>query len=55
MRNEVRDVSKEQVQEFFVRLRKIEFWSLPTEDRTRMGVDGAEWILEGAQAATTTS
>ncbi len=43
----------EQVQQFLTLLQKSDFWSLKTEDaKNRYGMDGSQWILEGAKNRT---
>lgn len=39
-------ISEETWNEFLKRLSQIDFWNLSTHDKT-MGLDGAQWILEG--------
>jgi hypothetical protein len=43
-----RAISAQQVVDFTVILNRIQYWQLPTE-LPQMGLDGAEWILEGVQ------
>jgi len=43
------EVPKPEVQQFLDLVYKTEFWTSQTEETTP-GVDGAEWILEGAQS-----
>jgi hypothetical protein len=45
-------VSAEKVREFLTLLQKAKFWELETEeasDKTRYGMDGTQWVLEGVR------
>jgi hypothetical protein len=42
-------LSRAQITDFLTLLARARFWELPVTDRTRMGMDGAEWVLEGLQ------
>jgi hypothetical protein len=49
--NESSALSSEQVASFLWTLKQADFWRMPAES-PRGGLDGAEWILEGAEAGT---
>jgi hypothetical protein len=44
----VSTISSQQVADFTALLNRVQFWQMPTESR-QLGLDGAEWILEGVQ------
>ena len=51
--NENVPVTKEDVDNFLRMIQKARFWQLPTtEDTDRMGLDGAQWVFEGAKFRT---
>jgi hypothetical protein len=49
--NESSTLSSEQVASFLEALKQADFWRMPAESTVR-GYDGAEWILEGAEAGS---
>jgi hypothetical protein len=52
IQNDAVALTKEQTDLFLEKLEKNAFWKLASRDETRMGVDGAQWILEGAKDGT---
>jgi hypothetical protein len=40
-------LAREQATDFLVYLAKASFWEMPVRDPTRLGLDGAEWVIEG--------
>ena len=46
-----RDLSKETTAQFLHRVQALDYWNLPTREEKKgtIGVDGAQWILEGVQ------
>jgi len=52
IQDSIRTIKKEQTDWFLGRIEEMKFWSLPTEgsqEENVIGVDGAEWILEGVE------
>jgi len=54
--NQTSFLSQRQVSAFLIQLQELQFWSLPTQESSVnpdgsgwCGLDGARWILEGAQ------
>lgn len=48
--NQVRTLSQDEVKRFLELLEKDSFWSLQSEDRSKQGLDGSQWIVEGIKA-----
>ena len=49
IRNDVKTLTKERTDWFLQVIEQNSFWKLPTRDETRMGFDGAQWIVEGVK------
>lgn len=49
MQNDVTTLTKERTDWFLQVIEQNSFWKLPTRDETRMGFDGAQWIIEGVK------
>jgi len=49
----MRSLSSVQVKSFLDRLDSVRFWQIPSPSSDLGGVDGSEWILEGAKQAPT--
>jgi hypothetical protein len=49
VKNETKELSKEQTKWFLDQVEKLRFWSLPTRDDSHRGCDGAEWVIEAAK------
>ena len=50
--NRARKLNREQTRWFLDRVEELKFWSLPTtppKDARTVGLDGAQWILEGVK------
>ena len=47
VQNDVRTLTKERTDWFLQVIEANSFWKLPSRDETRMGCDGAQWIVEG--------
>jgi hypothetical protein len=43
-------LSREQTAAFSSALAQARFWELPVRDTTHIGMDGAEWVIEGIRA-----
>ena len=44
------NLDERQVQKFTTALEGLRFWILPTSEQFALGLDGAQWILEGVKA-----
>jgi hypothetical protein len=44
-------LSREQTTDFVLHLAKARIWELPVRDQTTLGMDGAEWIIEGIRGS----
>src|SRR5262249_10845266 len=49
IQNDAWTLTKEQTDWFLELIEKNSFWKLPAKDETRMGCDGAQWIVEGVK------
>jgi hypothetical protein len=51
IKNESKLLSRAEIQSFLEMVEKQKYWNLPTkdEDPNAMGMDGAQWILEGVR------
>jgi hypothetical protein len=52
--NSTRQISKQQTQWFLDRVEELKYWELPTHEEKNnvVGVDGAQWIVEGVRNGT---
>lgn len=49
IQNDVATLTKERTDWFLEIIENNSFWKLPARDETRMGCDGAQWIVEGVR------
>jgi hypothetical protein len=49
VQNDTSTLSREQTNWFLGKIEENKFWELATIDKSRMGVDGAAWIIEGVR------
>jgi hypothetical protein len=49
IKNETRELSKEETEWFLDQVEKEQYWSLPTRDDSHDGCDGAVWVIEAAK------
>jgi hypothetical protein len=48
--NETVPITKQNVDKFLLQLKKMQFWNLPTQEKTGViSTDGAQWILEAVR------
>ena len=47
--NETRPISAKQVENWLSRLDDMRYWTMPTVEEGSVGVDGAQWIIEGVR------
>jgi len=48
--NKARILSQEEVHRFQLKVEEVGYWGLPPQD-DKIGLDGAQWIIEGAQGS----
>ena len=49
IQDDVATLTKERTDWFLQVIEANSFWKLPSRDETRMGCDGAQWIVEGVK------
>jgi hypothetical protein len=49
VRSDTYTLTREKTTWFLGKIEENKFWGLPSIDRTRMGADGAAWVIEGAR------
>jgi len=49
VRSDTTRLTKEKTTWFLEKIEENKFWELQTVDRSRMGLDGAAWVIEGAK------
>jgi hypothetical protein len=52
IQNDVATLTKDQTDKFLGIIDANNFWDLPSFDESRIGLDGAQWIIEGARKGT---
>jgi len=52
IQNDSATLTKEQTELFLRTIEEKGFWKLPSRDDSRMGCDGAQWIIEGIKNGT---
>ena len=48
-RSDTYTLTREKTLWFLGKIEETKFWELPTVDRSRMGTDGAAWVVEGVK------
>jgi hypothetical protein len=48
-RSDTYSLTREKTTWFLGKIEENKFWELPTVDRSRMGLDGAAWVIEGVK------
>jgi len=48
-RSDTYALTREKTTWFLGKIEENKFWELPTVDRSRMGTDGAAWVIEGVK------
>jgi len=51
-KNDTYTLTKEKTTWFLGKIEENKFWELPTVDRSRMGLDGAAWVIEGVKSGS---
>jgi hypothetical protein len=49
VRSDASTLTKERTDWFLGKIQENKFWDLATRDKSRMGLDGAQWTLEGVK------
>ena len=49
LHNRTSTLTREQTEWFLGKIEDNKFWRLSAVDKTRMGLDGAQWIIEGVK------
>jgi hypothetical protein len=52
IQNETLTLTKERTDRFLTLIEKNAFWKLPTLEESKMGCDGAQWVIEGVKGGT---
>jgi len=52
VQNKISTLTKEETTRFLEKIDGYEFWTLPAFDASRIGLDGAHWVIEGVKNGT---
>lgn len=49
IRNKTRELATQETRRFLDKIQEVGFWGLPSSHEPDIGLDGAQWIIEGVK------